>query len=115
MTHLAAVAAPVQMKEGTVLFPESAPAAVWLAMTGEVRLESSSGGAPVTARGGEIIGSINTMAGKSLGRSAKVVRGGVALRIDHDEMFDVMGERPDLLRQMFAGMFRRERPLTATR
>jgi ATP:ADP antiporter, AAA family len=117
MTHLAAIAAPVQMKEGTVLFPESAPAAVWLALTGEVVLENAAG-APVTARGGDIIGSINTMAGKSLGRAAKVVRSGVALRIDHDGMFDVMGERPDLLRQMFAGMFRRERPerpLAATR
>jgi ATP:ADP antiporter, AAA family len=114
MTHLAAIAAPVQMKEGKVLFPESAPAAVWLALTGEVVLESSTT-APVTARGGDIIGSINTMAGKSLGRSGKVVRSGVALRIDHDQMFDVMGDRPDLLRQMFAGIFRRERPLTATR
>jgi CRP-like cAMP-binding protein len=115
MTHLAAVAAPVQMKEGTILFAESAPPAIWLALTGEVVLESSKGDAPVTAHSGDIIGSINAMAGNSLGRTGKVVRSGVALRIGHDEMFDVLGERPDLLRQMFAGMFRRERPLTATR
>jgi CRP-like cAMP-binding protein len=115
MTHLAAVAAPVEMKEGAVLFAESAPAAIWLMMTGEVVLESSQGDAPTVARGGDIIGSINAMAGKSLGRSAKVVRSGIALRIGHEDLFDVLGERPDLLRQMFAGMFRRERPLTVTR
>jgi AAA family ATP:ADP antiporter len=115
MTHLAAVAMPVEMKEGAVLFAESAPAAIWLTMSGEVVLESSTGEAPVVARGGDIMGSINTMAGKSLGRSAKVVRSGIVLRIGHEEMFEVLGERPDLLRQMFAGMFKRERPLTVTR
>ena len=55
------------------------------------------------------------MAGRTLGRSAKVVRGGVALKIDREDLFDVLAERPDLLRQMFAGLFKRERPLTTTR
>ena len=55
------------------------------------------------------------MAGRSLGRAAKVVADGIALKIDREDLFDVLGERPDLLRQMFAGMFKRERPLTATR
>jgi CRP-like cAMP-binding protein len=115
MTQLASVAMPVQMKEGAALFAESAPPAMWLVLTGEVRLESSSGAPPVTARGGDIIGSADTMAGKSLERSAKVVRQGVALRISRDDLFDVLGERAELLRQMFAGLFKRERPLTATR
>jgi hypothetical protein len=44
-----------------------------------------------------------------------VVQSGVALRIAREDLFDVLGERPELLRQMFAAMFRRERPLTATR
>jgi len=115
MQHLATIAAPVHMKAGSVLFPESAPPALWLAMTGEVRLESSTGLPPVTARAGDIIGSVNTMAGRSLGRSARVVTDGVALKIDREDLFDVLGERPDLLRQMFAGIFKRDRPLTATR
>ena len=115
MQQLATVAAPVTMTAGSVLFPESAPPALWLLLTGEVVLESSTGQPPVTARGGDIIGSLDTMAGRSLGRSAKVVTGGVALKIDREDLFDVLGERPELLRQMFAGMFKRERPLTATR
>jgi CRP-like cAMP-binding protein len=68
-----------------------------------------------TARGGDIIGSASTMAGRSLGLSATVVTGGIALKIDRIDLFDVLAERPDLLRQMFAGMFQRDRPLTATR
>jgi CRP-like cAMP-binding protein len=115
MTHLAGVAAPIQMAEGKALFAESSPAALWLLLTGEVLLESSKGDPAVTAKGGELIGSVNTMAGKRLGRSGKVVQSGVALRIAREDLFDVLGERPELLRQMFAAMFRRERPLTATR
>ena len=111
-SNVAMVAAPVKMTAGSVLFPESAPPALWLLLTGEVVLESSTGQPPVTARGGDIIGSVSTMAGRSLGRSAKVVTDGIALKIDREDLFDVLGERPDLLRQMFASMFKRERPLT---
>jgi AAA family ATP:ADP antiporter len=114
MQHLASVALPVTLpvKPGSVLFPESAPAALWLVLTGEILLETPNG-QPVTARGGDIIGSVNTMAGHSLGRSAKVVKAGTALKIDREDLFDVLGERPELLRQMFAGMFRREKPAAA--
>jgi CRP-like cAMP-binding protein len=111
MRHLAAVAAPVTMKEGTVLFPESAPPALWLLLTGEAVLASSTGLPSETARGGDAIGALSTMAGKSLGRTATVVKGGVALKIDREDLFDVLGERPELLRQMFASLFRRERQL----
>jgi len=113
MRHLAAVAAPVTMKEGAVLFPESAPPALWLLLTGEAMLASSTGEPPETARGGDAIGALSTMAGKSLGRTATVVKGGVALKIDREDLFDVLGERPELLRQMFASLFRRERPVAA--
>ncbi len=110
MQQLATVAAPVKMTAGSVLFPESAPPALWLLLTGEVMLESSTGKPAVTARGGDTIGSPTRWPGRSLGRAAKVVKDGVALKIDREDLFDVLGERPDLLRQMFAGMFKRERP-----
>jgi hypothetical protein len=35
-----------------------------------------------------------------------VVRSGVALRIDHEDLFEMLGERPELLRQVFEGMFK---------
>ena len=115
MQYLAMSAAPVTMKEGSTLFAESASPALWLLLTGEVVLESSEGKPAVTARGGDIVGLTDTMAGRTLGRSAKVARGGVALKIDREDLFDVLAERPELLRQMFAGLFKRERPLTTTR
>ncbi len=115
MRYLSSIAAPVAMKEGSILFPESAGPAMWLLLTGEVLLESSAGHPPATARGGDIIGSVAGLAGHNLGRSARVVASGTALKIDREDLFDLLGERPELLRQIFAGMFKRERPLTATR
>jgi AAA family ATP:ADP antiporter len=103
MRHLANIAVAVEMQHGSVLFAESAPPALWLLLAGEVSLD---GGTPLTASAGDTIGSILTMAGRSLDRAASVRRAGVALKIDHDELFDMLGERPELLRQMFAGMFR---------
>ena len=38
---------------------------------------------------------------------ARSTEPGVALRIAREDLFDVLGERPELLRQMFAAMFRR--------
>jgi AAA family ATP:ADP antiporter len=108
MQQLAGIALPVSMTAESVLFPESAAPALWLLLTGRVLLESSTGRPPMTARGGDIIGSVNTMAGRSLSRSASVAQSGVALKIDREDLFDLLGERPELLRQMFAGMFRRD-------
>jgi HEAT repeat protein/CRP-like cAMP-binding protein len=115
MQHVATVASPVEMTAGSVLFPEAAPPAVWLLLTGEVRLDSSTGQPAITARGGDIIGSVNTLAGGSLGRSAQVVHPGIALKIDREDLFDLLAERADLLRQMFASMFKRDRQPSATR
>jgi CRP-like cAMP-binding protein len=106
MRHLVNVAATVQMAEGSVLFTESAPPALWLVMSGEVSLDATAGAPPLTAGPGDIIGSMVTMAGRSLDRSASVRKGGVALKIDHEELFEMLGERTELMRQVFAGMFR---------
>jgi ATP:ADP antiporter, AAA family len=113
MQYLASIAPPVTMKEGSVLFAESAPPAIWLLLTGEVLLDSSGGQPPVTASAGTVVGSVNVLAGHRLGRSAKVTQGGTALKIDREDLFDLLGERAELLRQMFAGLFRRDRPAAA--
>jgi CRP-like cAMP-binding protein/HEAT repeat protein len=105
---LAEIAQPVKMETGAPLFNESAPPAVWLVLSGEVQLNSPVGAAPMTAQGGDVIGSIGTMAGQPLGRTATVTRSGIALRLDREDLFSLIGERPELLRQIFAGLFRNE-------
>jgi ATP:ADP antiporter, AAA family len=104
MQELAAIAQTVTMTAGSELFAESAPQAMWLLLSGELALTSPSAG-HFTARGGDAIGSISTMAGQPLGLSASVVRSGMALRLERETLFDVLGMQPELLRQIFGGLF----------
>ena len=108
MRFLADATRTVTMTPDTPLFTESAPPAVWVLLSGEAVLDHSTQGAAVTVRGGDVIGSISTMAGQALGRSARVVRPGIALRLDRDDLLTLTSERPELLRQLFAGLFRNE-------
>jgi ATP:ADP antiporter, AAA family len=113
MRHVAEITTTVEMKSGEKVFAESTPPAMWVILSGELSLESSAGAPPVKASAGDVIGALNTMARSSLGRSAEVIRPGVALRLNRDALFEVLGERPELLRQMFAGFFRMETPVAA--
>jgi ATP/ADP translocase/CRP-like cAMP-binding protein len=106
MGALAAITHTVTMTSGTSLFAQSAPVALWLILSGEISLDDPAGGNPVMARAGDVFGSLCMLSGTPLGKSADVLRGGAALRIDRDELFDLLGERPELLRQLFEGMFR---------
>jgi len=105
MGALAGITHTVMMTAGTRLFPESAPVALWLVLSGEMSLGGADG-SHVVARSGDIVGSLSMLSGQPLGKSADVLRSGVALRIDRDQLFDLLGERPELLRQLFEGMFK---------
>jgi AAA family ATP:ADP antiporter len=107
MPHLAAIAETVPLTSGSSLFGPSAPAALWLLLKGEVSLENGQG-ATIVARGGDVIGALPTIAGRPFGRKGDVAGGGVALRIEHDPLFDVLSANGELLRQIFAGTFRLE-------
>ena len=106
MAALAATTETVVMKAGTPLFAESAPVALWVVLSGEVSLDDAGGGNPTVARTGDVIGSLSMLSGQPLGKTADVLRSGVVLRLERDDLFDLLGERPELLRQLFAGMFK---------
>jgi ATP:ADP antiporter, AAA family len=108
MRPLSEITYSVKMTEGATLFPASAPPTLWLVMSGEARLDDPSGGPSLTAKSGDIIGSYGTMSGRPLNLEATVVKSGVALRTDRDDLFDLLGERPEMLRQMFESMFKLE-------
>jgi hypothetical protein len=94
-----------QMTAGELLFPESAPVALWIVMSGEAALTDKAEGRELRAGAGDIIGSLCMLSGRPLNYSARVVKNGVVLRIDREDLFDLLGERPDLLRELFEGMF----------
>jgi CRP-like cAMP-binding protein len=106
LRHVAEITRTVEMTAGAVLFEASAPPALWLILSGEVALDDPAGGAPLTAHAGDTIGSFSALSGGTIGRSARVVKEGIAMRIDRDDLFDLLGEHPELMRQLFAGIFR---------
>jgi CRP-like cAMP-binding protein len=105
MRHLGDAAKAVSLKKGP-LFTTSSPAALWLVLSGAVVLKDGPGTAPIVARAGEVIGSLEVMSGSPLGFNAEVMEEGTALRLDREDLFGLLSERPELLRQIFSGMFR---------
>ena len=109
MRHLADIAAPVELQAGATLFTEAAAPALWLVLAGELSLTSGGTGAtrhPPKVTSGQVIGSLEIMSGQPLGLTATVLAPGVALKVEREDLFALLGERPELLRQIFSGMFR---------
>ena len=104
MLHLASIASEVPMTEGSTLFSESDPSAVWVILAGRAVLESVAGGDIVATEAGDVVGIYDTLAGTPIGRRARVVGAGRALRIEREDLFDLFGQRPALLRQMLRAL-----------
>jgi CRP-like cAMP-binding protein len=100
---LAAAAREETLSAGeTLVLPAAAPA-IYVIVDGEIVAEG--GEEPITIRRGDALGVFETLAGVPLGRTVKVTVPGRALRISHEDLFDLLGQRPDLLQHMFTTLF----------
>jgi AAA family ATP:ADP antiporter len=116
MLQIAGIAREAPLEPGTALAAEGDSAGIIAVLTGEVTVEPPpqdprDPGArmqTLTAGSGDVVGLYETMAGLPFGRSIHVTRRGTALRIDRAELFDLAGQRPVLLQQMFEALFRTE-------
>jgi AAA family ATP:ADP antiporter len=104
LLDLATIVREVPLTAGSVLFGPSDPPAVYYVLSGEVLLEGATD--PIVVGPACTIGVSETLAGVPLGRRAIVRREGQALKIDHDELFDVLGDHIDLLQGLFSGLLR---------
>ena len=102
--QLASITRAVEMKGGTQLFQASDEPGTWLVLSGEVELEANDTHPAAVARGGDAIGSFAALAGPRIGQNARVTRAGLALFIDRDDLFEMLGDRPEMLKQVFAGI-----------
>ncbi len=106
MRHLASIASEVSLNHGSMLFAESDPSAVWVMLAGRAALESADGEGILTTEAGDVVGIYETLAGTPIGRRARIADAVRALRIERDELFDLFGQRPELLQQMLSALFR---------
>jgi HEAT repeat protein/CRP-like cAMP-binding protein len=103
LLDLATIAREVPLTVGGVLFTETDQPAVYHVLKGEVQLEAAEAD-PIVAGPGSTIGVSETLAGVPLGRRATVTREGQAVRLDRDELFDVLADHIDLLQGLFSGL-----------
>lgn len=106
MLGLASISTEVPLRTGTCIFAEADPPSIYALVSGELSLQSASGEAELTAVSNDTIGMQQTLAGISLGRTGRVIGDGAALRIDREDLFDLLSQRPDLLRQLFSSLSR---------
>jgi CRP-like cAMP-binding protein len=111
MVQLASIARQVPLEPGTTQARESDPPALYVLLSGELTLDAagSSGEPPTTAAAGDVVGLVETLAGTPIGRTVVVSRTGCALRIEREDLFDLLGQQPTLLQQLFSALFRSAR------
>ena len=121
MLHLAAMAREVPLKEGELLSGEADPPVLCVVLSGELGLESlQAGEQPLVAGPGDAVGIYETLAGGESGAIGRdplrlvVARAGTGLRIERDDLFDLLRQYPDLLQQLFASLFRTTGRTSAT-
>jgi len=100
---LAAIAKEVPLEPGADLFAPGEPAAVHTIVSGRLELQRD-GGATVVARAGDTIGVVETLAGGVIDLRAQAAEAGSALRIDRDALFNLLSDRVDVLRDVFAAI-----------
>jgi CRP-like cAMP-binding protein len=106
---MSAIATEVRLEPGSALFDEADPPAMHTIIDGKVTLAATDGLKSIEADSGDAIGLFETLAGVPIGRGARVTSAGRALRISHDDLFDLIGQRPSLMQHLFTGLFGRRR------
>jgi CRP-like cAMP-binding protein len=112
MRHLAEIARQVELLEGELLSGETDPPLVCILLSGSLSVETPGGSSPAQqATAGDAVGMHEALAGTSSGKTGTspkrltVLETGAALRIDSDDLFDLLGQRPNLLQQIFSALF----------
>ena len=107
MLHLAAIAEHVRVETDAIFSEEASPPCVAVVLMGELGMQTSGGGRTVArAVPGDVVGMFEMLVGGRQIRLAAAQPSSV-LKIDREELFDLLGQRPDLLQQIFAAIFDR--------
>ena len=103
LVELANIARAVSFKAGDTLAGEGDAPAILFVLTGTLALESPREPS-LHADAGDAVGVYETLASQRLGRGVRGTQDGAALRIPADDLFDLLGQRPDVLRHFFTAL-----------
>jgi len=103
---LAAIARELPLIENESVFNEGDPPALHIVLSGEISVQPPDGQDHAeVVRAGDAVGLHETLAGTPFDWRAKVVKGGMALRIERDRLFEVLSDQEDLLQALFSALF----------
>ena len=118
IAELAKIARTVPFRTGDTLSDEADPPVCCIVMSGSLSLQDlRAGGERGRAQAGDAVGLFETLAGTTRGHLDRaplrltVEESGTALRLERDELFDLIGQRPGLLQHLFSALFERSRPM----
>jgi CRP-like cAMP-binding protein len=106
MLRLASIVTEVNLEEGSILFSRAGSPAMYAVLSGELTLESFPDKSALTAGPYDVVGIYETFAGIPPAYHASVSRPGTALRIERDDLFDLLSQRSALLQQLFSALLR---------
>jgi HEAT repeat protein/CRP-like cAMP-binding protein len=112
LVRLAAIARQLPLTTAGSLFREGDRPAIYVVVAGRLALDPPAGGESVFAEPGDIVGVYETLSGAEMGWRTRTVEAGTALRLDHDELLDLLADNVDLLQGVFSALLR-DRSLTA--
>jgi CRP-like cAMP-binding protein len=101
---LAGIAREERLETDGLLLQASDAPAIRLVIDGELEAVTMTG-ETVSIAPGDTIGVLETCAGVPMGANIRVTAAGRALRISHEDFFDLLGQRADLLQSLFATLF----------
>jgi CRP-like cAMP-binding protein len=111
MRHLAAIAHQFELEADAVVSGNTDAPMVYVVLSGALSLEvPDTSVPPIPAGPGDVIGLLAARAGQDGEAGAEprrpvVAQAGSALRIDRHDLYDLLGQRPDLLQQIFSVLF----------
>jgi len=110
LMEVTTIARRVPFGLGAPTFSEGDVAAICMPLSGRLTLCQPEGGESAFAHPGDIFGIYETLVGVSAGCRGEVVEPGVALRIDRDDLFDLLADHRNLLRGLFSVICTRPLP-----
>ena len=103
--RLSAIARPVPLLTDKAPLTRGGEPAILIVLSGSVRVETTDGQAG-TAIAGDVIGMYETLGGSPITATVTVTVPGMALRLDRDELFELLADHTDLLQGIFSALMR---------
>jgi len=103
--RLSAIARPVPLQMDKLPLAKGGEPAILIVLSGSLRVETGDG-QPGIATAGDVIGMYETLGGSPVNATIIVTAPGMALRVDRDELFELLADHTDLLQGIFSALMR---------